>query len=48
MMGWVVALLAALVVIAGIGTFYVCYLLEEMNRRILDLQIGIIKLRNGE
>lgn len=48
MMGWIVGLLVALVVIAAVGTFYVCYMLEEVNKRLTDLQVGLVRLRNGE
>lgn len=47
-MGWALALLAALVVVVTVAAIYICYLLDEMNRRLADLQVGIVKLRNGE
>lgn len=47
-MGWVIGLLAVLVLIAASVGFYVCYMLEQMNERLADLQAGIVLLRRGE
>lgn len=46
-MGWIIGLLAALVVIVGAGSGYALLLLERIDQRLHDLQVGIKLLRDG-
>ena len=45
MMGWVIGLLAVLVVIVAAASIYFATLLETISARLFDIQVGIKRLR---
>lgn len=47
-MGWLIGLLAVLTLVVAGAAIYVGFMLEQINERLADLQIGIVKLRRGE
>ena len=46
-MGWIIGLLGVLVVVVSGGVGYGLFLMERIDARLLDIQVGIKMLREG-